>query len=162
MNPWDSMPEEWKRVFAKKVRLEGECWMFTPRARRGGYGSIWYGGRHCISHRVSYVLAGRVIPEALVLDHLCHQRLCVRPDHLEPVTVMENGRREGLRRPPRPRRTHCKAGHELTDANTYIDPDRVRRCRACRRANDRRRYAKHRRVRPRRTRYNPNQGRLFE
>jgi hypothetical protein len=162
MNPWDSMPEEWKRVFAKRIKVKGECWVIPSPNGKDYYATARVGGRDHVAHRLSYVLAGGVIPEALVLDHLCNQKRCVRPDHLEAVTVMENSRREVLRRPPRPRPTHCKAGHERNAANSYIGRDGRWRCRPCQRRHRARWNAKRRRGRPRKTRYNPNQWRLFE
>jgi hypothetical protein len=71
------------------------------------------------------------IPAGLDLDHLCLNRRCCNPEHVEPVTRSENVRRELARRwATLP--THCKNGHEWTPENTVHLP-KQRRCKACRR-----------------------------
>jgi hypothetical protein len=162
MNPWDSMPEPWKRVFAKRIEVKGECWVIPSPSGYTEYDRVWYGRHYHAAHRLSYVLAEGPIPEALVLDHLCRKKRCVRPDHLEPVTVMENSRRGMLHRSRRPPPTHCKAGHELNVANLYIGRDRRWKCRVCLRRRYRMRHPLRGYGRHGRTRYNPNQRRLFE
>lgn len=74
------------------------CWMWQ-RALRNGYGYLSVGGRdenggrRIYAHRRLYEMANGLIPSGLQLDHLCRNRACVRPDHLEPVTCTENIRR---------------------------------------------------------------------
>ena len=74
------------------------CWIWQ-RALRNGYGCFGIGGRaknggHLVyAHRYYYELANGPIPEGLHIDHLCRNRACIRPDHLEPVTCAENLRR---------------------------------------------------------------------
>jgi hypothetical protein len=62
------------------------------------------------------------------LDHLCRNRLCCNPDHLEPVTGSENTTRQ---RHYERNRTHCPAGHPYDDENTRVTSDNHRVCRAC-------------------------------
>ena len=57
------------------------------------YGVAWNGERLEMAHRIAYRLARGAIPDGLQLDHLCRVRLCVNPEHLEPVTASENVRR---------------------------------------------------------------------
>jgi len=95
-----------------------------------GYGMFKIRGRTEKAHRVAYYCSHGPIPEGLVLDHLCRNRGCVNPSHLEPVTNWENVLRgvnfvAGLAR-----QTHCKRGHEFTPENTATHT--VTGCRVCR------------------------------
>lgn len=83
------VPRFWSRV----DKTEG-CWNWKGRLGHDGYGLFSIGKRdNVIPHRFSYELEVGPIPEGLQLDHLCRNRACVRPDHLEPVTREENMRR---------------------------------------------------------------------
>lgn len=99
-------------------RLDDQpCWLWDMSCTTGGYGQLFYRGRNSYSHRVAYELLKGPIPEGLQLDHLCRNRSCCNPAHLEPVTSRENSLRgmcyEILRA-----KTHCKHGHEFTPENT--------------------------------------------
>ena len=112
------------------------CVVWTGSLTAEGYGNLRIPGedRNDYAHRVSYELHVGAIPEGLVIDHLCRNRACVNPSHLEPVPHIENVRR-GLG--PYGLRTTCKHGHDVTDpANVYTQPDGGRRCRICARASD--------------------------
>jgi hypothetical protein len=103
------------------------CWLWLAQVSRDGYGKFKYIGGQ-LAHRFAYETARGPVPEGLELDHLCRQRSCVNPDHLEAVTRRENARR-GLRGSLT---THCPHGHEYTPENTYSNPKGGRVCRACR------------------------------
>lgn len=111
------------RIAARVVR-EGEC-LVWPGAKSHGYGQISVNGKPKRVHRIAYELAYGPIPEGLEIDHLCGNRACCLPEHLEAVTHAENLRRSSNIVGVLARRTHCSRGHELTE------PDRV--CRECRR-----------------------------
>lgn len=121
--------------FWEKVLKTESCWHWRGSKTRKGYGNFFGPDRKVVrAHRYSYELAKGPIPEGLELDHLCRNRACVRPDHLDPVTHVENVRR-GESVGPKPDRylSSCKYGHVFDDANTYIHPRTGRRwCRACR------------------------------
>jgi len=121
------------------VRTDG-CWQWVRRFNDGGYGIIVIGGRRNRAHRVFYEAAKGPVPSGLVLDHLCRNRGCVNPDHLEPVTNRVNILRGEAPSAKRARQTHCHRGHEFTTENTY-DPGRGgRACRQCHRDYERERY----------------------
>lgn len=123
-------------------------------ARSDGYGrfTIAFGrGRRAKkrtyqAHRMAYELLVGPIPEGLVIDHLCRNRACVNPSHMEPVTRGENVRRgEAGRHGNHRRHARCKKrGHPLTGDNVLIEADGKRRCRACRQAYERARSPRRR------------------
>lgn len=77
--------------FWEKVDKSGECWLWTAYCNQYGYGVLKYGGKKVKAHRLAFEWANGDIPEGLQADHRCHQRNCVRPDHLRLVTNAQNG-----------------------------------------------------------------------
>lgn len=107
----------------------GHCWLWTgahDATPTGLYGKFWNGTRQVTAYRYSYELRNGPVPEGLEIDHLCRTPQCVRPEHLEAVTHLENMRR-GLKA----QQMHCIHGHEFTPENTGYKPNGTRRCRKC-------------------------------
>lgn len=94
-----------------------------------GYGEFGDSRKLHLAHRWSYEHFVGPIPEGMHIDHLCNNRRCVCPSHLEAVTQGENNQRSWDRRT---KITHCKRGHEFTDENTIYRPRKGRECRTCR------------------------------
>lgn len=76
--------------FWEKVDKTGDCWLWTAYCERKGYGRFGYEGRVVRVHRLAYEWAHGEIPEGLQVDHRCHQRNCVRPEHLRLATNAQN------------------------------------------------------------------------
>ena len=114
------------------------CWEWMGTRRADGYGVIKFGKNNQFrAHRVAYELLLGSIPADLPLDHLCRNRACVNPDHLESVNQRENLRR-GYGFPGiLSRLTHCMRGHEFTPENTLIDRNGCRQCLICHRGRKR-------------------------
>jgi hypothetical protein len=125
----DALTRFWSRV-DREAPLG--CWDWVAGKLSSGYGSFRTGNRAHVAHRYAYEALIGPIPDGLQLDHLCRNRSCVNPDHLEVVTQRVNLAR-GVSPPAiNARKTHCSRGHEFTDENTYRSPDGYRGCRTCR------------------------------
>ena len=79
--------------FKRHVQVQGECWVWTSRINAGGYGEFKHGGSKHKAHRWIWQALNGDLPQDVVIDHLCRNRACVRPAHLEPTTNEENVRR---------------------------------------------------------------------
>ena len=115
------------------------CWQCPGYKTINGYSKGYvqgYGSR--FAHRLAWEIVNGAVPAGLVLDHLCRNRWCCNPAHLEAVTQRQNARRSPLlgkvkrgggtgRRNP----THCPYGHPYDEKNTYVQPNGGKACRAC-------------------------------
>ena len=118
--------------FWEKVEKTETCWNWTGPTTDFGYGQILLTtGKRTGVHRYAYEQLVGKIPSGLVIDHLCRNKICVNPEHLEVVTHRVNILR-GVGVPAlNASKTHCCRGHRLAGENLYIKPDSERRCRAC-------------------------------
>ena len=113
----------------------GECWPWKGCLDPPGYGQFYFEGTRCKAHQASYRAFKGPVPPQLEIDHLCRNRSCVNPDHLEAVThAVNQGRGKWARR------SHCKNGHPYDVENTRVTPKGSRACRACNRENVKRHY----------------------
>lgn len=121
--------------FLSKVS-KGECWEWQAYRDRDGYGKFF---THKVNgqavkeyaHRWAYSRWKGEIPAGYEVDHLCRNRGCVNPAHLEAVSKRENNLRSESLSAKRSRQTHCQNGHEYTDESTHISKRGQRRCRIC-------------------------------
>jgi hypothetical protein len=81
-----------KRFWAKIEVQDNGCWNFAG-AETGNYGRFYDGTKCGYAHRFAYRHFIGEIPEGMELDHLCRNKRCCNPNHLEPVTHQENVRR---------------------------------------------------------------------
>lgn len=144
-SPWQPRKTIIQRLWSKTIKVNG-CWIWQGPLNEEGYGSIYFKTRQTLIHRVSYILFWGDYPtDKPETDHLCRNRACWRPLHLEAVTRLENHRRSlnGKRDPQRlaqiqRQKTHCPQGHEYAGDNLKIGWQGARVCRLCERAKSRR------------------------
>lgn len=125
--------------FWAKVEKTDTCWLWTGALNSRGYGCFAVGGVSQLAHRVSYQALNGAIPDGLTIDHLCCVKHCVRPSHLEAVTLRENCQRYAR---TIERCRHC--GAPLTSRKRSDKRATQRHCQPCanRRAREKRAAAR--------------------
>lgn len=126
----------WRKV---ERRSPKKCWPWVGGSFRDGYGMfhLFRLRQKVQAHRYAYEAVVGPIPEGLTLDHLCRNRACCNPAHLEPVTHRVNILRGTGASARNIRKTECVHGHQYTEENTYVRYDGRRVCRECQRKWDR-------------------------
>jgi len=111
-----------ERLALETVIAATGCWEWQGLTR-GSYGRITFQNIKLTTHVASWELVYGPVPEGLELDHLCENKICLNPDHLEAVTHAENIRRalEGNFQEV------CKRGHKRIPENLYRGID----CKLC-------------------------------
>lgn len=129
---WSSLREKIEHSLDTDTH-PGGCWLWTAGKDVHGYGAVRWAAKVHKVHRAYLKELGYVVPDSLVVDHLCRNPSCANPEHLEVVTQREN-----MHRSPicvvtiNAAKTECIAGHEFTSENTYIVPATgARMCRTC-------------------------------
>ena len=117
--------------FFEKVKKEN-CWLWTAKKEKAGYGRFSIRDHEFAAHRVSYQLLKGDIPDGFTLDHTCKNPSCVNPDHLEPVTMQINLLRGNTFQARNASKTHCPRGHPYNGDNLLKQKYGGRECRACR------------------------------
>ena len=115
-----------------KFNKETECWDWQADKDKDGYGmfGLKFGRR---AHRISLLIHGIKLIDGLQVDHLCKNKSCVNPEHLEQVTNLENIKRADYQvTMHNAGKTHCKRRHPLSGYNLIIKKGNKRNCRICR------------------------------
>lgn len=113
---------------------ERGCWVFQGGLANGYGRATWStNGKmtYALAHRVMYTHEVGQIPEGLDLDHLCRNRACCNPAHLEPVSRQTNLLRGDTIPARRSATTECPKGHPYDSENTISDSKGRRNCREC-------------------------------
>lgn len=117
-------------VFLSRFERTDGCWEWKGGKFSWGYGRYQQDGQVHMAHRLAYEIFVGPIPDELQLDHLCRNRGCVNPAHLEPVTRRENILRGEAPPAANARKKHCVRGHKLEGQNLLMSAGK-RQCRAC-------------------------------
>lgn len=140
-------PKPLSELFWNKVDVgwTDECWNWNGSLGRAGYGQFTTGlvrGYTNVAHRMAYTLINGDPGVDFQVDHLCHNKLCSNPGHLEAVSQQENLRRariDGLR--TYSKSSHCKRGHAFSPENTGSNGMGGQACKTCKSLNHRNRKA---------------------
>lgn len=123
------------------------CWLWLLSDGNHGYPQGYANGTVVLAHRISYTAFKGEIPKGFDVDHICRNKPCVNPDHLEVVTPEENRRRQGLAV------THCIHGHKFDESNTlyrtanfrdkrrHLNGRKYRHCKTCQQGRNKARRA---------------------
>lgn len=128
---WSGLPETVEKFIIPEPNSGCWLWLGAARSKRSRYGSHHHNGKQYLTHRLVYELLVGPIPAELQIDHLCRNRICCNPDHLEPVTIRTNLLRGETLAAANAAKTHCLHGHPLSGENLYLHPNGGRICKEC-------------------------------
>lgn len=128
--------------YVVKGNSDGDCWSWRVKTLPNGYAHFrtakTVNGKQKVvvdyAHRISFVLAKGPIGKGMVIDHLCRNKECCNPDHLEQVTQKINMLRGETVQALNVAKAACPKGHPYDAENTYVDRAGKRHCRICRKA----------------------------
>lgn len=117
--------------FWAQVRIGPQCWEWLGYRREDGYGDFGLDGNAIRAHRFSYMTTRGDIPSGYEINHLCRNRCCVKPDHLEVTTRRENLRYSSPMTGTgagdfQASKTHCPQGHPYNGQNLIVQTFRKR------------------------------------
>lgn len=126
------------KIPLEKIEKTISCWNWigTIHSKESGYGEFYFDGKKTRAHRLIYELLVGKIPKGLVLDHLCKNRKCVNPQHLEIVTIGENTLRGNGVAKKNKDKTHCIRGHLLDEKNLIFSYKKHKNWRICIKCRD--------------------------
>jgi hypothetical protein len=124
------------KYLEQRINKMPYCWAWTGAVGRDGYGRAYYNNSSFLAHRAVFTEVNGVIPQGMTLDHLCRNKICVNPKHLEITSQRENILRGNGKASINAKKSYCNRGHEFTPENTYFyvgaRGGNWRMCRACR------------------------------
>lgn len=134
LSRWGADHRFWSREkvsdrILKNTEITKDCWIFKG-AKTEDYGKVKVAGKTQIAHRVIYENLVGKIPKGMVIDHLCRNRSCLNPKHLEPVTSKINTMRGNGLAAINSRKTKCINGHEFSGENLRVVEGK-RYCKKC-------------------------------
>lgn len=122
--PKRGTPARYVFDFWRHVEKTETCWVWKGRVKHDGYGQGDVAWPSRTPHRISFFMSRGYWPKPPnEVDHLCHNRLCVRPEHLAEVTRQENLKRRLCA-------GKCRKGHVMDEANRITYPSGSR-CKTC-------------------------------